>query len=112
MDMKLKQQWPMGETECLLALWPSTEVQNKLERASTTKPAFEQIQVKTTTAEFNRSTEQITNKLKKLRLQRPKQGPWAVTGALNLATPMLKAILILASVFLSKLLISHIMFRM
>lgn len=67
MDAKSKQQWSPEETHCLLALWSSTEVQNKLEGASRTKPVFEQIQREMATAGYDRTVEQINNKLKKLR---------------------------------------------
>ena len=42
---KLKQQWSEEETKCLLALWSSTEIQNKLEGAVRTKPIFEKIKL-------------------------------------------------------------------
>lgn len=66
MDVKSKQ-WSVEETNCLLALWSSTEIQNKLEGDSRTKPVFDQIQCEMVTAGFDRNVEQINNKLKKLK---------------------------------------------
>ncbi|XP_036382907.1 trihelix transcription factor GTL1-like [Megalops cyprinoides] len=66
MEVKSKQQWSLDETNCLLALWSSTEVQIKL-GASRTKPVFEELQRELAAAGYDRSVEQINNKLKKLR---------------------------------------------
>lgn len=118
--LKLKQQWSEEETSCFLALWSSAEVQSKLDGASRTKPVLQQIQREMATAGFDRSVEQISNKLKKLKKDyrdqkkdlgrsgngRPRQNPHfdildsvlgdrpacQVTGALNSATIMLESI--------------------
>ncbi|KAK7128316.1 hypothetical protein R3I94_016776 [Phoxinus phoxinus] len=66
METKAKQ-WSVEETNCLLAVWSSAEVQKKIEGASRTKPVFEQIQREMAAAGFNRTIEQINNKLKKLK---------------------------------------------
>ena len=39
---KVKQQWTVEETGCLLAICFSDEIQRKLEDASRTKPVFNQ----------------------------------------------------------------------
>ncbi len=65
MDAKSKQQWSEEETQCFLALWSSSEVQNKLEGASRTKPVFEKIQQEMAAAVYDQSVEQLINKLKK-----------------------------------------------
>ena len=62
-----KKQWSEEETSCCLAVWCSAEVQRKLEGASRTKPVFQDIQREMAAAGFNRSVEQIINKLKKLK---------------------------------------------
>ncbi|KAG7461765.1 hypothetical protein MATL_G00194600 [Megalops atlanticus] len=46
---------------------PHQEVQNKLEGATRTKPVFEQIQREMATTGYDRSVEQIINKLKKVK---------------------------------------------
>lgn len=66
MDSKAKQ-WSVEETNCLLAIWSSAEVQQKIEGASRTKHVFEEIQREMAAAGFNRTIEQINNKLKKLK---------------------------------------------
>ena len=67
MDTKSKQQWTEEETQCFLALWSSDEVQNKFEGASRTKPIFVRIQREMAAAGYNRSIEQLANKLKKMK---------------------------------------------
>ena len=67
MDVKTKSQWAMEETTCLLGFWSSAEVQNKLEGATRTKVIFEQLLQEMTAAGYDRSADQIVNKLKKLK---------------------------------------------
>ena len=116
MDAKTKSQWTVEETTCLLGFWSSAEVQKKLEGATRTKVVFEQLQREIAAAGYDRSAEQIINKLKKLKKDfrdqkkdlgrsgngRPKKGPHfdvidlvlgdrpacQITGALNSATAM------------------------
>lgn len=66
MDVK-KQQWSVDETECLLALWSSAEIQSKLDGATRTKPVFRELQREMAAAGYGRTIEQISNKLKKLK---------------------------------------------
>lgn len=68
MEEKWKK-WSLEETNCLLALWSSPEVQSKLVGATRTKPAYEQIQHGLSTAGYNRSFDQIVNRLKKLKTE-------------------------------------------
>ncbi|KAL2102143.1 hypothetical protein ACEWY4_001311 [Coilia grayii] len=67
MDIKVKQQWSAEETTCLLNLWSSVEVQNKLEGAVRTKPIFEQLKREMANAGYDRNVEQIINKIKKIK---------------------------------------------
>ncbi|XP_034562848.1 uncharacterized protein LOC117829328 [Notolabrus celidotus] len=64
---KTKQHWTYEETTCLLALWSSAEVQTKIDGVWKTKAVFEKIQRVMASAGFERTIEQISNKLKKLR---------------------------------------------
>ncbi len=66
-NAKSRQQWSEEETQCFLALWSSSEVQNKLEGASWTQPVFEKIQREMAAATYDQSVEQLINKLKKLK---------------------------------------------
>ncbi|XP_036978107.1 uncharacterized protein LOC119032725 isoform X1 [Acanthopagrus latus] len=77
METNSKYHWSEEETACFLSLWSSTEVQNKLEGTTRTKPVFEQIQREMAAAGYNRTTEQISNKLKKLKMEYrdQKKGP-------------------------------------
>jgi len=63
MEAKLKQQWSEEETRCLLALWSTTEVQNKLDGVVRTKPIFESIKLEMSAAGYDRSVEQLINKI-------------------------------------------------
>ena len=65
MDTKVKQQWSEEETKCLLALWSSTEIQNKLEGAVRTKPIFDKIKLEMAAAGYDRGTDQLINKILK-----------------------------------------------
>ncbi|XP_059923518.1 uncharacterized protein LOC132469549 [Gadus macrocephalus] len=119
MDAKTKSQWTVEERTCLLGFWSSAEVQKKLEGATRTKVVFEQLQREMAAAGYDRSAEQIINKLKKSKKDfrdqkkdlgrsgngRPKKGPHfdvidsvlgdrpacQITGALNSATAMLES---------------------
>ncbi|XP_060784665.1 uncharacterized protein LOC132891211 [Neoarius graeffei] len=110
----VKQQWSVEETTCLLAIWSTDEVQAKLEGAMRTKPVLHQIQKEMAAAGYERTLEQISNKLKKLKKDysdqdlgrsgngRPRKNPHFdildsvlgdrptnnATGALNSATAM------------------------
>ncbi|XP_029988446.1 uncharacterized protein LOC115418192 [Sphaeramia orbicularis] len=67
MKVKNKQHWTEEETQCFVALWTSSEVQDKLEGATRTKPVFEQIQRAMTAAGYDRTLAQLVNKLKKVK---------------------------------------------
>uniref|UniRef100_A0A672YL60 Myb/SANT-like DNA-binding domain-containing protein n=1 Tax=Sphaeramia orbicularis TaxID=375764 RepID=A0A672YL60_9TELE len=58
MEAKNKQQWSEEETQCFLALWASSEVQDKL---------LEKIQSEMAAAGYERSLEQLLTKQKKLK---------------------------------------------
>ncbi|XP_032363145.1 uncharacterized protein LOC116675457 [Etheostoma spectabile] len=51
----------------LLSLWSSTEIQHKLDGAVRTKPVFERLQNEMSVAGYQRSTDQLINKIKKLK---------------------------------------------
>ncbi|CAM4572677.1 unnamed protein product [Leuciscus chuanchicus] len=67
MDGKPKQPWSVEETNCLLALWSSTEIQNKLDGAVRTNPVFEKLQNEMSIAGYQRSVDQLINKIKKFK---------------------------------------------
>ncbi|XP_028310787.1 uncharacterized protein LOC114468223 [Gouania willdenowi] len=67
MAAKHKQQWSDEETQCFLALWSSEEVQGKLDGATRVKPVFQELQREMSTAGYERSVDQLINKLKKLK---------------------------------------------
>ncbi|XP_071348440.1 zinc finger and SCAN domain-containing protein 29-like [Trachinotus anak] len=67
MDVKTKQQWSVEEITCLLAVLSASEIQRKLEGATRTKPVFKQIQREMAAGGYERSIDQIVNKLKKLK---------------------------------------------
>ena len=67
MDATKIKQWSEEETKCLVALWCSAEVQGKLNGASRTKPVYLSIQREMATAGYERSLDQIINKLKKIK---------------------------------------------
>ncbi|CAK6971296.1 Zinc finger and SCAN domain-containing protein 20 [Scomber scombrus] len=123
---KTKQQWSEEETQCFLVLWSSAEVQTKLDGACRTKPVFQNIQQGMVEAGYQRSVDQLINKLKKLKkdyrdqkkkLERSGSGRSKImpffdlmhgvlgdrpanqaTGALNSATAMLELMLVDESV--------------
>ncbi|XP_016122290.1 uncharacterized protein [Sinocyclocheilus grahami] len=59
--------WSSEETSVLLAIWSSTEIQEKLESSIRKKRVYDEISQEMLNGGFSRSTEQIINKLKKLR---------------------------------------------
>ncbi|XP_016089204.1 uncharacterized protein [Sinocyclocheilus grahami] len=66
-ENKSSQQWSSEETSVLLAIWSSTEIQEKLESSKRKKRVYDEIRQEMLNGGFSRSTEQIMNKLKKLR---------------------------------------------
>ncbi|XP_034005453.1 uncharacterized protein LOC117497587 isoform X2 [Trematomus bernacchii] len=77
-NLKLnKQQWSTEETSYLVAIWSSEEVQRKLEGSTRSKAILQQLQREMATAGYDRSIEQICNKLKLGRSGsgRPKTSP-------------------------------------
>ncbi|KAK5929638.1 hypothetical protein CgunFtcFv8_010857 [Champsocephalus gunnari] len=62
-----KQQWSTEETSYLLGIWSSQEVQRKLEGSTRSKAMFQHLQREMATAGFDRTVEQICNKLKKVK---------------------------------------------
>ncbi|XP_061600724.1 uncharacterized protein LOC133463277 isoform X2 [Cololabis saira] len=61
-----KQHWSVEETSCFLAVWSTEEVQLKL-CATRTKPVLELIRREMAANGYERTVEQIANKLKKLK---------------------------------------------
>lgn len=61
--------WSCEETNVLLAIWSSTEIQEKLnsKHPRTRNRVYDEIRQEMLNGGFRRSTEQVTNKLKKLR---------------------------------------------
>ncbi|XP_016321469.1 uncharacterized protein LOC107672678 [Sinocyclocheilus anshuiensis] len=66
-ENKSSQQWSSEETSVLLAIWSSTEIQEKLESSKRKKRVYDEISQEMLNGGFSRSTDQIMNKLKKLR---------------------------------------------
>lgn len=66
-ENKNTQHWSSEETSVLLAIWSSTEIQKKLESTTRKKIVYDEISQEMLNGGFSRSTEQIINKLKKLR---------------------------------------------
>lgn len=66
-ESKNTQHWSSEETSVLLAIWSSTEIQEKLESSTRRKSVYDEISQEMLNGGFSRSTEQIINKLKKLR---------------------------------------------
>ena len=58
------QQWITDEIKTLIAIWSSTEMQDKLEKAVRKAQIYEEIWGELAMAGFKRTTDQITNKLK------------------------------------------------
>ncbi|XP_059181790.1 uncharacterized protein LOC131960563 [Centropristis striata] len=67
MDAKSKQ-WSVEETNCFLAIWSSAEIQEQFEGATRTKAIFQKMQMEMCAAGYFRTTDQIINKLKKLKM--------------------------------------------
>ncbi|KAK9973053.1 hypothetical protein ABG768_023802 [Culter alburnus] len=66
-ENKSVQQWSSEETSVLLAIWSSSEIQEKLESSKRKKRVYDEISQEMLHGGFIRSTDQIINKLKKLR---------------------------------------------
>ncbi|XP_067314371.1 zinc finger and SCAN domain-containing protein 20 [Pseudorasbora parva] len=66
-ENKSVQQWSSEETSVLLAIWSSSEIQEKLERSKMKKRVYDEMSQEMLNGGFSRSTDQIINKLKKLR---------------------------------------------
>ncbi|XP_043098897.1 uncharacterized protein LOC122347579 [Puntigrus tetrazona] len=66
-ENKNTQHWSSEETSVLLAIWSSTEIQKKLGSSAKKKRVYDEISQEMLNGGFSRSTEQIENKLKKLR---------------------------------------------
>ena len=58
------QQWITDEINTLIAIWSSTEMQDKIEKAVRKAKIYEEIRGELEIAGFKRTTDQITNKLK------------------------------------------------
>ena len=61
---KYIQQWSTDEINTLIAIWSSTEMQDKIEKAVRKAKIYEEIRGELEIAGFKRTTDQITNKLK------------------------------------------------
>lgn len=61
------QHWSSEETSVLLVIWSSSEIQEKLESSKSKKSVYGEISQEMQNGGFSRSTDQIINKLKKLR---------------------------------------------
>src|SRR4029434_10332298 len=59
------QQWPTNEINTLIAIWSSTEMQDKLEKTVRKAKLYEEIGGELEMAGFKRTTDQVTNKYKK-----------------------------------------------
>ena len=72
MSEKSIQQWTTDESDMLIAIWTSSEIQDKLDKAVRKNKIYEEIRRELEIGGFKRTTDQITNKLKKNkeRLQR------------------------------------------
>ncbi|XP_077353566.1 uncharacterized protein LOC144002312 [Festucalex cinctus] len=64
--VKQKQEWSVEETGCLIALWSSPESRNTFRGRA--KSLIDFIRLEMASAGFNRTAEQINNKLKKLKM--------------------------------------------
>ena len=59
---KYIQQWSTDEINSLIAIWSSTEMQDKIEKAVRKAKIYEEIRGELEIAGFKRTTDQITNK--------------------------------------------------
>ncbi len=76
------QQWSAEETNALLAIWSTRESQDKLEGSVRKKHVYEEIAGEMTTAGFNRSADQVVNKLKNFKKNTGiKKERWAKAAA-------------------------------
>ncbi|XP_073708157.1 zinc finger and SCAN domain-containing protein 29 [Garra rufa] len=66
-EHKTAQQWSSEETSTLLAIWSSTEIQERLGSSKRTKRVYDDICQEMVNVGFTRTTDQIINKLKKLK---------------------------------------------
>lgn len=60
-------QWSTEETKCLVAIWASTEFQEKLESSTRKSKLYAELVEELAKAGFSRTSDQIINKLKKLK---------------------------------------------
>ncbi|XP_051563790.1 uncharacterized protein LOC127446691 [Myxocyprinus asiaticus] len=66
-ENKTVQQWSLEETSVLLGIWSSSDIQEKLETLTRKKKVYDEICQEMANAGFSRTTEQVINKLKKLK---------------------------------------------
>lgn len=87
-EHKSVQQWTSKETNTLLTIWSSTEFQERLEKSKRRKRVYEDICQEMVNAGFTRTTEQIVNKIKKLKkeLKDQKIEPGKSSIQLNIKT--------------------------
>ena len=62
MSEKSIQQWTTDESDMLLAIWTSSEIQDKLDKAVRKNDIYEEIRRELKIGGFKRTTDQITNK--------------------------------------------------
>ena len=67
MSEKSIQQWTTDESDMLIAIWTSSEIQDKLDKAVRKNKIYEEIRRELEIGGFKRTTDQITNKLKKIK---------------------------------------------
>ncbi|XP_051567397.1 uncharacterized protein LOC127448703 [Myxocyprinus asiaticus] len=66
-ENKTIQQWSLEETSVLLGIWSSSDIQEKLETLTRKKKVYDEICQEMANAGFSRTSEQVINKLKKLK---------------------------------------------
>lgn len=105
-EPKTAQRWSKEEISALLAIWSSTEIQERLRSSKRKKRVYDDICQEMVNVGFSRTTDQLVNKLKKLKTEKSKCGSrWSnktinydverlpasqFTEALNSATAMLE----------------------
>lgn len=62
MSEKSIQQWTTDESDMLIAIWTSSEIQDKLDKAVRKNKMYEEIRRELEIGGFKRTTDQITNK--------------------------------------------------
>ena len=62
MSEKSIQQWTTDESDMLIAIWTSSEIQDKLDKAVRKNKIYEEIRRELEIGGFKRTTDQITNK--------------------------------------------------